>query len=431
MNRLWYLLVSLSLLVLACDNDEGAGNSAVYLKMQTLESQMISANSNAEIVRVVPETGLILLLDSKKGQLFNYAWGDSKLKRGADVTKLLAEEEGENEITSAALVSGEVLAVTKTIISTDGSGKQLDCGGELLFVSIKLGKDFGKILGKVEVGPMPDAVAVTRDGKWAITADERDGPDAWGKCSVAGKEPSISIVSLEGGVENAVVKSRISLSQNEKKQPREPEYVAIAHDDDSVAVTLQDSHEVAMFKISEVVAKGAVVNESDIKIVALPANEQGAEPWPDGIEHIQVGGKPYYVIAGEWNDCLITLDAAGNVVSNVQIAPKHVPSQFPYADAANTPRYSPDSLFSFNIGENVYVAASLRHAGAAIVYQYNVPQKPNFAGIVKVGSKEEGKIDKDGSSVRPEGISGSASAGFLVTANEGEGSVSYIKIGNE
>lgn len=427
-KKLFFLMVSALLLCLiACEQEHNGSPESSYLKLTTQASSMISTQSNAEIVRVVQESGLILLLDSKKGQLINYSWDGSKLKQGANERSLLPPA-GENEITSSAIVSSKVLAVTQTVIKSDSQGKQIDCAGKLLFVNIEIGPNFGTIISSVDVGAMPDAVAISEDAQWAVTADERDGPDAWGKCTVADKHPSISIVSLKDGVESAKVISTIELSTNGENMPREPEYVAIANDNDSVAVTLQDSHEVAMFKISQTVTKGAKLKEDAINIISLPKNAQGAAPWPDGIIHISVNNKSYYVVAGEWNDCLITLDASGQLVSNMPIEARYVPSNYPYAEAANTPRYSPDSLFAFKRDNKQYVAATLRHAGAVIVYNYDSPSAPVFAGIAKVGAQEKGKVDEDGSTVRPEGISGAADGRFLVTANEGEGSLSYIQV---
>ena len=62
---------------------------------------------------------------------------------------------------------------------------------------------------------------------------------------------------------------------------QEPEQVAFSADSDHVAVALQDSQQVAFFQVSAL-ANNAAPTAADLKIVTLPNNSLGAEPWPDG-----------------------------------------------------------------------------------------------------------------------------------------------------
>ena len=105
---------------------------------------------------------------------------------------------------------------------------------------------------------MPDAVAITPNKKYALTADEHDSKESWGKCPIGSIKPSVSIIQLTDETGALMVVPRV-VKKIEFGMgylgPREPEYIAVASDSDTVAVTLQDSHEVAIFKISEVLGK--------------------------------------------------------------------------------------------------------------------------------------------------------------------------------
>ncbi len=338
------------------------------------------------------------------------------------------DDASESELTSLAVAPDGTYAIaTRTLISTDASGAQTDCSGELVFIGLEDGK-LGEVLKRLPVGPMPDAVAISDDGKYAVSADERDGPDAWGKCLVVGKTPSISVVDLSQGPAAASVRSRILMSEDVNVTgPREPEYVAISRDSNRVLVTLQDSHEVAVFDISRL-PEGEVSSDSDaVSIVKLPPNDLGAFPWPDGILRFEdAAGDEFFAIAGEWNDRLIVVDRDGAAVANKEISQSDMPSSFPRVIDSGSPLFSPDSLAGFSYGGRPYVAVTLRHAGAVAFYDMSDATAPAWRTAVKVGRDEQGGQDEDGSTVRPEGICAAQDGSYVLTANEAESSVSLI-----
>ncbi|MEO0421820.1 MAG: choice-of-anchor I family protein [Pseudomonadota bacterium] len=57
----------------------------------------------------------------------------------------------------------------------------------------------GTFLGAIEAGPLPDSVAITRDGRYALTANEGEPSDDYRN----DPEGSITIIDLAGGVANA------------------------------------------------------------------------------------------------------------------------------------------------------------------------------------------------------------------------------------
>ena len=65
-------------------------------------------------------------------------------------------------------------------------------------------------------------------------------------------------------------------------------------------------------------------------LIALPPNALGALPWPDGITRFNdKNGEEHFAIAGEWNDTILLLDSAGDVITNLPIALGDIPETLP------------------------------------------------------------------------------------------------------
>ena len=398
-------------------SNDGQGGK---LKVSQKVTQVYSETDNVESVRAIVDGTHVpsAIVVSSKARTVREIWLDGdKIVQAAAFHD--AEGKADDEFTNSAVLSEGVYLLTKTILSREDD-KIVDCSGELYVAHV------GEPVS-VSVGAMPDAVAITPDKRYAITADERDSEaEAWGKCPVASEMPSVTFVSLKDNIATSEVVKTVQFTQN-ALGPREPEYVAVSSDNDTVAVTLQDSHEVAILKISEVMAaSGSILDESVAQIVQLPANASGANPWPDGIAAFEVEEKTYFIIAGEWNDTLIIIDAEGTVVSNTMVTEREVPTSFPCIEDNESPRYSPDSVTTFEIDGKVYAAATLRFAGAVIIYDVTNPQQPQFVHIEAVGESDTTGCSQDGSRVYPEGIS--SGNGYIWTANEGENSVTVFKV---
>lgn len=429
----WLLFGICVSLFSACGDDNGDGgnggsNLNSILTLETADTMKVGSKDNAEIIRALPD-GEALLISSKVNRVTRLKYDAAKGIQTVDQATISLPED--DEFTSGQLFDDKTILITHTILEKSSANVISGCGGELMAMNIEAGNGFGQVLGQETVGAMPDAVAVSPNKKWAVTCDEHDSEaKAWGKCTIEDIKPSVTLVDLSKGVADMSAAVKITFSEN-TLGPREPEYAVVASDNDTVMVTLQDSDEVAIFKISAVLAKAQAngvteLDEADVKIVSLPVNDAEAQPWPDGILSIDIDGKSYFVIAGEWNDTIITLDAEGNVISNMQIKESEVPSNYPCVHNGSDPLYSPDSLASFKKNGKTYIAATLRHAGAVIVYDYSKPATPVFSAIAKVGENDSTSCSEGGSSVRPEGIS---TDGTLIwVANEKESSVSVIKI---
>lgn len=393
-----------------------------------VQTKLSGASDNAEVIRALPDSNKLLLLASKARKLTLIEVTDGALVTLAEKI-FFPEDSSESEMTSIAVAPDGTYAVaTRTIIEADESGRQTDCAGELVFFDLAQGEAFGTILKRIEVGPMPDAVAISDDGRFAVSADERDGPDAWGKCELTSKKPSISVIEIGATPASARLRSQIILSEDiAVTGPREPESVAISRDNDRVLVTLQDSHEIAVFDISEL-PEGALSSEAEaVKIVKLPPNALCAYPWPDGVLRFEdARGEEFFAIAGEWNDQLIIVDRDGGTIANKEISSKELPESLPRVIDGGSPYFSPDSLVGFTRGGVPYLALTLRHAGALLLYDVSVASNPTCPTTVKVGQSEQGGADESGSTIRPEGICAASDGRFIATANEGESSVSLI-----
>lgn len=401
-----------------------AASEVVSMKSNKI-TQKFSDTDNIESVRVLPGTGgAAIVVASKAKTVYRAALSGDKLS-SQRVLSLSGVGE-DDELTNSAAISSTDFVVTHTMILRSGASATspiVDCKGEIIIYDGAACKTH-----RVEVGPMPDAVAVSPDRKYIITADELDSTATWGKCPVdATDRQGISIIDLTNGYETAHVAKQIKFTKS-LLGPREPEYVAIASDNDTVCVTLQDSHEIAVFSLKKVLSMdGGTLDETAVTIRQLPANPAGDNPWPDGVTTFDVGTESYFAIAGEWNDSLIIVDKSGETVANIHVTEKEVPTEYPCVDDNESPRYSPDSITSFVQDDKVYIAATLRFAGAVIFYDVTTPSAPVFDRIVSVGEEDVKGCSKDGSIVYPEGVN--AGDGYLWTANEGEDSTTVLKLG--
>ena len=412
----------------ACDNSEGGGEgpAAGHFLAELVDTFLLGAADNAEVIKAVPGTDHALLISSKARKLTLLQVGGEEISVLREAA-LFENDATESELTHVAVSpDGAWAACTRTLIVVDGDGAQTDCGGELVFVDVSDTETFGEVLAQVPVGPMPDAAAVSPDGEWVAVANERDGPDAWGKCAVVGEVPSVSVVEVPGGDAAAAVERHRITMVDADTGPREPETVAFSGDGDLVVATLQDSHELLMFRISDLDGVADPTSELDaVKIVALPPDAAGAGPWPDGVERVALpGGGEVFAVAGEWNDTFMVVDPAGQVLANHPISPADLPAALPRVVDEGSPLFSPDSIAAFVVDGSPHVAITLRHAGAVVVYDLTDPAAPVYASAVAVGKNESGGQDEDGSSIRPEGIAAAADGAWIVTANEEESSVS-------
>jgi len=389
---------------------------------------LLGAEDNSEVVKAIPNSDLAVLIASKTRKLTLLSVADGELAVIEELV-LFPNDSSESELTHIDFSSnGSYAVITRTLPTTDG-GEQVSCEGELVFVSTDL-DSFGEVLSQVEVGPMPDAVDISPDGLWVVSADEVDYND--GKCTVASTTPSISILTLENGPSSPALLSTIEMVSDDGENLREPEQIVFSSNSNQVVATLQDTHEIISFKVSDVLALGeSVVYSTDpvVSIIDLPLRSDGAEPWPDGIAHFtSPDGLDWFVVAGEYNDTLHLLDGLGVPTFQYEIDPSEMPSDLPRnIESWSLAPFRPDSVTTFTMDiapDSVFVGASLKHSGAVGVWDVSSPSELALQGVVSVGFNDEGTPVTE-STIGTEGIA-SFQGGMLITANEEESSVSVV-----
>jgi DNA-binding beta-propeller fold protein YncE len=382
---------------------------------------LFGQNDNAEVVKIVPGQARALVVCSKSQKVSLLAVQGEQLVELRS-RQLVSEGTGESELTHVDVSpQGQWAVATRTIVDRDSQGRTISCRGELLFFDSRDGPTFGQILSRVTVGPMPDSVDISDDGAQVVSADERDV--VWGKCEgVTGlAPPSLSLLSLADGPSAPHLLHQVILLGDDK---REPESVMFAQDNDLLAATLQDSHEVIWLRTSSL-QQGKLPTSEQGTVRRLPPNRAGVDPWPDGITHFyDQQEREWFAVAGEANDAIYVLDLQGQVVAILEVGLADIPGAFP-RDGTWGPLFRPDSLAAFRWKGETYLAASLKAAGAVGLWRVSDPFAAVLVSVVKVGREEKSPATKE-SSISPEGVAASSDFGFVLSANEGESSVSLI-----
>ena len=422
--------LTFTLLILAwgCTTSPAPTSSAEHV--MTLR---FGADDNSEVIKLLPAGDRAVLIASKARKLTLLAVDPTGLAELQSVF-LFPDDSTESELTHIDFdAAGRFAAITRTLPITTG-GMVTDCQGEVVFVDLEPGDAFGTVLKTLAVGAMPDAVDISGDDRWAVTADEVDYND--GKCPVAAVSGSISIIELpDGDPTRARLRAQIHMSDAPDGGRREPEQVIFAPDGDRVAVTLQDTHEVLFFSRSALVGDDPeqVLHHAldAVTVTPYPRRDDGAEPWPDGVQcFVDGSGEVHFVAAGEYNDTLAFFDITGGFEGQVRLASADFPADLPRnLESGSFAPFRPDSLAVLDVDGQAWLAASLKHAGAIGVWDVSdgIPSGP-FA-VIKVGYTDTGTPETE-SSLGTEGIAAGISAGrpVVLTANERESSVSLVRI---
>lgn len=377
-------------------------------------------SDNAEVIKVLSGGEFALLVSSKSRKIALLRIAGGKLTEVRS-RALFPQDTSESELSHIAADSTSSWAVVTRTLPQSDQGTITGCAGELVFVDIKDAASFGDVLKQVPVGPMPDSVDISPDNKRVASANERDV--VWGKCEgVQGLDPaSISIVDVANGPASAKETLRVLMTTNEE---REPESIKFSKSGELLVATLQDSHEVAYLDLKALSGKQSA-SDADLKIVALPQNSLGQDAWPDGITpFVDNSGTEYFATANEANDSVTLLGADGTIVSNLEILASDIPADYP-RDGSWGPLFRPDSIDTLLWKGRSYLVLTLKASGAVAIFDVSDVKKATFAGTIKVGD-QEGASRTEESTILPEGISTSNTLGAILTANEGESSVSLI-----
>jgi len=242
-----------------------------------------------------------------------------KLVKSVDLKAL-----GSSGIQSVAVRDGVVIVAAAGATKT-ATGK--------LFIMDSNGAMRKGLPSGLTVGALPDSVTISKDGSYAVSANEGEPQDY---CLTNGvlsetSDPkgSISIVDLTANVptvktvdftafadrKNAIIFAggRVFGPGASVEQDLEPEYVAISDDSTTAYVTIQENNLVATvdlatatitnllglgFKNHNVYNTGMDASDRDNAINIRPLNVQGMY-MPDAIAAVTAGGNTYMITANE------------------------------------------------------------------------------------------------------------------------------------
>lgn len=242
-----------------------------------------------------------------------------KLVKSVDFTAL-----GSSGIQSVAARNGVVVVAAAGATKT-APGK--------LFIMDSNGALHKGLPSGLTVGALPDSVTISKDGKYAVSADEGEPSDY---CLVNGVLPetsdpkgSISIVDLTAKVPTVKTVDFTAFAERKNgiiyaggrvygpgasvEQDLEPEYVAISDDGKTAFVTVQENNLIATvdlatatitnllglgFKNHNVYNTGMDTSDRDSAINIRPINVQGMYQ-PDSIAAVTAGGNTYMITANE------------------------------------------------------------------------------------------------------------------------------------
>lgn len=300
--------------------ERSADDAAVKLSPIGSYEAGVMGKSAAEIVAYHAASQRILTVNAQSGKVDILDASDP-----TNPTKVAeVSADGDKEINSVAVrPDGLAVAAVQQADKTEN--------GEALIFDAASGNE----LGRVPLGALPDNVHITKDGAYALTANEGEPSDeltADGTEYAKDPEGTVSVISLPDGVQApsaADVRTadfrafdgpdaeldpsiRVFGPENHHNKPSldfEPEYISSA--DGKAYVTLQENNAIAVVDIaSATVEKVLPAHIADHSVIPLdPSNKDGEAKlrtipvhglsMPDSIGAFQTNGQTYFATANE------------------------------------------------------------------------------------------------------------------------------------
>ena len=300
--------------------EHSADNAAVKLSPIGSYEAGVIGKSAAEIVAYHAASQRILTVNAQSGKVDILDASDpTNPNKVAEVSA-----GGDKEINSVAVrPDGLAVAAVQQADKTEN--------GEALIFDVTSAEE----LGRAPLGALPDNVHITKDGAYALTANEGEPSDELNSDGTEyAKDPegTVSVISLPDGVQApsaADVRTadfrafdgadaeldpsiRVFGPENHHNKPSldfEPEYISSA--DGKAYVTLQENNAIAVVDIASAtvdkVLPAHIADHSDVPID--PSNKDGAAKlrtipvhglsMPDSIGAFQTNGETYFATANE------------------------------------------------------------------------------------------------------------------------------------
>jgi 2',3'-cyclic-nucleotide 2'-phosphodiesterase / 3'-nucleotidase / 5'-nucleotidase len=218
--------------------------------------------------------------------------------------------------------------VLNGVVIVAAEGEETESNGTVQFFNAA----DGAAIASVEVGVLPDDLAISPDGRFVVTANEGEPSDDY----TVDPEGSISIIDISGGIASLTQANVTTLGFTDFNeggsraaelsadvriygpnasvaQDLEPEYVAISPDSSTAYVTLQENNALALVNLTDMSLTAILplgFKDHSLEGNALDAsNEDGAiniQNWPvfgmyqpDAVKAYDVDGTIYLLTANE------------------------------------------------------------------------------------------------------------------------------------
>jgi DNA-binding beta-propeller fold protein YncE len=300
-------------LVLAAALPAGAAEEEALTLLGRYSSGIFGASA-AEITAYDPTTRRAFVVNAKAGAVDVLDIADPANPRR--IGEINANDVAPNAtVNSLAVRNGLIALAVEPAVKTDPG-----------FAAFYQVSDF-KLLGKVQVGALPDMLTFTPDGKTVLVANEGEPADDY----AADPEGSISIIDISNPAsptartadfrawngkeaELRAQGARITSPGASVAQDFEPEYIAVSEDGKTAWVALQENN--ALARVDIATARVTLVQGLGVKDHGAPGNgldtsdtDKAAtiKTWagvkgfymPDSIAAYTAGGKTYIVTANE------------------------------------------------------------------------------------------------------------------------------------
>ncbi len=379
--------------------------------IQEMMSLATGADENPEIVRVIPGTvNRAVLASSASKKLTFIDYGAASFSFAESYSYDLGG-------TASEMTSMTVSPDGKFLVITDA---RADCAKGFLHI-VDLDVNHGTIINSIEVGYNPDSVAISKDGRWLVSADEDDREDR--PCKPADRHGgSVSVIDLSVGLELATVVKTIPTDWD---VDAEPEGVKIAPDNDTVLVALQETSQLAFFRLSEIndadFAMYAVINFVDD--LGVSAGE------PDGIALNEEGD--IALVGLEKTDSFAMISVTDATVLALYSIEDNgdLPSSYNRDLEKSTKRMEPEEVALIKAGGQVFALMALQESHAVLVYNVTDPTEPFFDSVAPVGIGYQAEDDaglNEKSEIGSEGLAICMQNAITFIANEREGSVTML-----
>ena len=309
---------------------KGANGSVFLKELSSILVPGAPSNGSAEIVAVDVKLARLFVVNADPGRIEVY---EMVPRSGHALSLVHVDSLSVKKDLADYLSIGDERSVFQGLTSVDVLSQR-----DLLATSMALAKpdngyvafyriSDGSFVGAVRVGPLPDMLTFTPDGKSLIVANEgepmvdyqKDPPGSLSiiKLTRGSRVPSqadVKTLSLLDGIDRKLLnRIRVTGPSRDIALDLEPEYVTVTHDGSQAFVSLQENNAIATIDLESMVVEGiwslGRKDHSKPGYGLDPSDKDGGiniQSWPvyslympDGIASYSFAGRTFLVTANE------------------------------------------------------------------------------------------------------------------------------------